>query len=201
MNLKDTMLRDIRLYPSITKNKLDIYNHLFLTCGNAYEWSNGKLVYVYGDNKVPTIEEAIEKELLDEYKLNLFSSAINSYIGCYGENSPECKNQMEKFLKRYNENIQTILHAEHIINHDILINEDTIDFDFYPLTQYAAIMNIPNDIQTDWLEGIKELLNYLINSDLSKVVEYRTKFENELNQVIERIEKLKNNNGNNKEEN
>lgn len=159
-------------------------------------WSNGELVYVYGDNKVPTIEEAIEKELLDKYNLNLFSTVINNYIRCYGIDSTECKNQMEEFLKRYNKYIQTILHAEHIINHDIVINEDTIDFDFYPLTQYAAIMNIPNDIQTDWLEGIKEFLNYLINSDLSKVVEYRTNFENELNQVIERIENLKNSNGN-----
>ena len=166
--------------------------HFFLTCGNAYEWSNGELVYVYGDNKVPTIEEDIEKELLDEYKLNLFSSAINSYIGCYGENSPECKNQMEKFLKRYNENIQTILHAEDIINHNIVINEDKRDFNFYSLTTDSAIMNIPDDIKPDWLEGIKELMDYLLNSEFPNVVEYRTTYKNELNQVVERIKMLKN---------
>ena len=51
-------------------------------------------------------------------------------------------------------------------------------------------MNIPDNIKPDWLNGIKELMDYLLNSDFPNVVEYRTLFENELNQVVERIEKL-----------
>lgn len=192
MKLKDTMLKHTRLCPLNTKNKLDIYNHFFLRIGNGYEWNDGELVDVYGNNKILTIEEAIENELLDEFNLTLFNRSINRNIRIYDISNAECKNKIRERLKRYYKNIQTILHAEDIINHEIDINEDKRDFDFYPLTTDSAIMNIPDDIKPDWLEGIKELMNYLLNSEFSSVVEYRTKFENELNQVVERIKEIEN---------
>lgn len=192
MNLKDTMLRNIRLCPLNTKSKLDIYNHLFLVLGNEYEWNEGELVDVYGNNKILTIEEAIENELLDEFNLTLFNRSVNRNIRMYDISSSECKNKIRERLKRYYKNIQTILHAEDIINHEIDINEDKREFNFYPLTTDSAIMNIPDDIKPDWLNGIKELMNYLLNSDFPSVVEYRTKFENELNQVVERIKEIEN---------
>ena len=190
MNLKDTMLRNIRLCPLNTKNKLDIYNQFFLVLGNGYEWNDGELVDVYGNNKILTIEEAIEKELLSEFNLTLFNRSINRNIRIYNISSAECKDKIRERLKRYYKNIQTILHAEDIINHNIVINEDKRDFDFYPLTTYSAIMNIPDNIKPDWLDGIKELMEYLLNSDFPNVIEYRTLFDNELNQVVERIKKL-----------
>ena len=190
MNLKDTMLRYIRLCPLNIKNKLDIYNQFFLVLGNGYEWNDGELVDVYGNNKILTIEEAIENELLDEFNLTLFNRSVNRNIRMYNISSSECKDKIRERLKRYYKNIQTILHAEDIINHNIAINEDKRDFDFYSLTTYSAIMNIPDNVKPDWLDGIKELMDYLLNSDFPNVVEYRTKFENELNQVVERIENL-----------
>lgn len=190
MNLKDTMLSYIRLCPLNTKNKLDIYNQFFLVLGNGYEWNDGELVDVYGNNKILTIEEAIENELLDEFNLTLFNRSVNRNIRMYDISSSECKEKIRERLKRYYKNIQTILHAEDIINHNIVINEDKRDFDFYSLTTYSAIMNIPDNIKPDWLDGIKELMNYLLNSDFPNVVEYRTIYKNELNQVVERIENL-----------
>jgi hypothetical protein len=190
MNLKDTMLQYIRLCPLNTKNKLDIYNQFFLVLGNGYEWNDGELVDVYGNNKILTIEEAIENELLDEFNLTLFNRSVNRNIRMYDISSSECKEKIRERLKRYYKNIQTILHAEDIINHNIVINEDKRDFDFYSLTTYSAIMNIPDNVKPDWLDGIKELMDYLLNSDFPNVVDYRTKFENELNQVVERIENL-----------
>lgn len=190
MNLKDTMLRYIRLCPLNTKNKLDIYNQFFLVLGNGYEWNDGELVDVYGNNKILTIEEAIENELLDEFNLTLFNRSVNRNIRMYDISSSECKEKIRERLKRYYKNIQTILHAEDIINHNIVINEDKRDFDFYSLTTYSAIMNIPDNIKPDWLDGIKELMDYLLNSDFPNVVEYRTIYKNELNQVVERIEQL-----------
>jgi hypothetical protein len=190
MNLKDTMLRHIRLCPLNTKSKLDIYNHLFLVLGNVYEWNEGELVEVYGNNKILTIEEAIENELLNEFHLTLFNRSINRNIRIHNISSSECKDKIRERLKRYYKNIQTILHAEDIINHEIDINEDKREFNFYRLTTDSAIMNIPDNIKPDWLDGIKELMDYLLNSDFPNVVDYRTKFENELNQVVERIKAL-----------
>lgn len=192
MNLKDTMLKHTRLCPIDTKNKLDIYNHLFLRIGNGYEWNDGELVDVYGNNTILTIEEAIENELLDEFNLTLFNRSVNRNIRMYDISSSECKEKIRERLKRYYKNIQTILHAEDIINHNIVINEDKRDFDFYSLTTYSTIMNIPDNVKPDWLDGIKELMDYLLNSDFPNVVEYRTLFENELNQVVERIKEIEN---------
>ena len=192
MNLKDTMLSYIRLCLLKTKNKLDIYNQFFLVLGNGYEWNDGELVDVYGNNKILTIEEAIENELLDEFNLTLFNRSVNRNIRMYDISSSECKDKIRERLKRYYKNIQTILHAEDIINHNIVINEDKRDFKFYSLTTDSAIMNIPDNIKPDWLEGIEELMDYLLNSDFPSVVEYRTTYKNELNQVVERIKMLKN---------
>ena len=38
MTLKDTVKSNLIMYPLISPSKLSVYNHLFLTIGNGYEW-------------------------------------------------------------------------------------------------------------------------------------------------------------------
>ena len=45
MTVRDTVIDMIRRHPLITKNKVDAYDHLFMTVGNGYEWVDGELVY------------------------------------------------------------------------------------------------------------------------------------------------------------
>lgn len=51
---------------------------------------------------------------------------------------------------------------------------------------------IPDNISDDWLEGLKELMNYFLNSNIPSVVVYRTEYQTEFNKIIERIKEIEN---------
>ena len=77
MKVKDAVKASIMLYPTIQKTKLDVYEHMFLVIGNGYDWVNGELV---AEKRVPTVQEAIEKELNDigNIKIESYSEEIDN---------------------------------------------------------------------------------------------------------------------------
>ena len=198
MNLKDSVINSMREYPSISGNKLDVYDHLFLTIGNGYNWVNGELIAKFDKRlNVISIEEAIDKLFNDEYRIDLTTDRMFFYIGELEKEEKVVKESLQYDLKRYAQDVKTIINAEKLVNQSLFEIEPIISLDglepectLYPLYEYSAIMNIPNDIKPDWLDGIKELIDYLLNSDFPSVVEYRTTYKNELNQVVERIKEI-----------
>ena len=119
------------------------------------------------------------------------------YIGELNKEEKVVKESLQYDLKRYAQNVKTIINAEKLVNQSLFEIEPIISLDglepectLYPLSKYSKIMNIPDDIKPDWLDGIKELMDYLLNSDFPSVVEYRTTYKNELNQIVQRIEFL-----------
>ncbi len=198
MNLKDKVINSMREYPSISENKLQVYDHLFLTNGNGYDWENGELIEKYNKNlNIISIEDAIDNLFNNENRIDLTTDRMFFYIGVLNKGEKVVKESLQYDLKRYAQDVKTIINAEKLVNQSLFEIEPIISLDglksecfLYPLCEYSDIMNIPDDIQPDWLDGIKELMDYLLNSEFPSVVEYRTKFENELKQVIERIKEL-----------
>jgi hypothetical protein len=198
MNLKDSVIDSMREYPSISRNKLDVYDHLFLTNGNGYDWVNGELIEPSNEKpNVISIEEAIDKLFNDEFRIDFTTDRMFLYIEELNKGEKVVKESLQYDLKRYAQDVKTIVNAEKAVNQSLFEIEPIISLDglkpecfLYPLCEYSKIMNIPDDIKSDWLEGIKELMNYLLNSEFPSVVEYRTKYKNELNQVIERIKEI-----------
>lgn len=198
MNLKDKVINSMREHPSISENKLQVYDHLFLTNGNGYDWENGELVEQYNKTiDVISIEDAIDNLFNDENRIDLTTDRMFFYIGELNKDEKVVKKSLQYDLKRYAQNVKTIINAEKLVNQSLFEIEPIISLDglksecfLYPLCEYSEIMNIPDDIKPDWLNGIKELMDYLLNSEFPSVVEYRTKFKNELNQVVERIKEL-----------
>ena len=198
MKLKDSVINSMRGYPSISGNKLDVYDHLFLTNGNGYDWINGELIEPSNEKpNVISIEEAIDNLFNDEYRIDLTTDRMFFYIGELNKEEKVVKESLQYDLKRYAQNVKTIINAEKLVNQSLFEIEPIISLDglepectLYPLSKYSKIMNIPDDIKPDWLDGIKELMDYLLNSDFPSVVEYRTTYKNELNQIVQRIEFL-----------
>lgn len=198
MNLKDRVIDSMREYPSISRNKLDVYDHLFLTNGNGYDWVNGELIEKYNKRlNIISIEEAIDKLFNDESRIDLITDRMFFYIGVLNKEEKVVKESLQYDLVRYAQNVKTIVNAEKAVNQSLFEIEPIISLDglepecfLYPLCEYSKIMNIPDNIKPDWLDGIKELMDYLLNSDFPSVVEYRTTYKNELNQVVERINAL-----------
>ena len=199
MNLKDNVINSMREYPSISGNKLDVYDHLFLTIGNGYKWENGELTTSNERVKVLSIEDAIDNLFNNEGRIDLTTDRMFFYIGELNKGEKVVKESLQCDLKRYAQDVKTIINAEKLVNQNLFEIEPIISLDglepectLYPLSKYSAIMNIPDDIKPDWLNGIKELLEYLLNSEFPSVVEYRTTYKNELNQVAERIKEIEN---------
>jgi hypothetical protein len=200
MNLKDSVINSMREYPSISKNKLDVYDHLFLTIGNGYDWVNGELIEKYNEKpNIISIEEAIDKLFNDESRIDLTTDRMFFYIGELKKGEIVVKESLQYDLKRYARDVKTIINAEKAVNQSLFEIEPIISLDglkpeciLYPLSKYSEIMNIPDNVKPDWLNGIKELMDYLLNSEFPSVVEYRTTYKNELNQVVERIKEIEN---------
>ena len=198
MKLKDSVINSMREYPSISGNKLDVYDHLFLTIGNGYDWVNGELIEPSNEKpNVISIEEAIDNLINDEYRIDLTTDRMFFYIGELNKEEKVVKESLQYDLKRYAQDVKTIINAEKLVNQSLFEIEPIISLEglepectLYPLSKYSKIMNIPDDIKPDWLDGIKELMDYLLNSDFPSVVEYRTTYKNELNQIVQRIEIL-----------
>jgi hypothetical protein len=196
MTVKDTLKEMVLTYPRIFNSKLSLYNHLFLTVGNGYVWFNGELCdSIINDfqiieksnenmiNDYQIIEKSIENVLTDNFSYDLMDP--------YLDTCEETKSIIEYF-KIFNKNrlkeIKTILNVDDIINENLEYSllkkqdEEMLGEPFlYPLSQYSAILNIPNDIKNDWKEAIKEFYNFIIKSQDENIIKYKEKNSDLLN--------------------
>ena len=71
------------------------------------------------------------------------------------------KQEIEEFaIMRYKSELKRALSEIEIIENAEKLAEDFTpqkDFKFYPICKYSKCMNIPDDIQPDWLEGINKI--------------------------------------------
>lgn len=195
MTVKDTLKDMILTYPRIFNSKLSLYNHLFLTVGNGYVWFNGELCDRYNDgimtksfiNDYQIIEKSIEKVLNDDFSYDLMES--------YLDTCKETKSIIEYF-KNFNKNslkqIKTILNTDNIINENLdysLIKEydEYIGMKqyqiLYPLSEFSAILNIPDNIKEDWKKAIKEFYDFIITSQDENIIKYKEKNSDLLNTI------------------
>lgn len=194
MNVKETLKCSLLTYPVLYKNKLDVYNHLFLCIGTSYEWIDGELVDIKSiTDKVSTTEDAI-KLLFHAEEYDDDSDAIFDIL-CTGDkldadNIPYLKaiykRQMNQLLKHVlrvlPENVEKALSDMSV---RYAKDDDPLDRTrLYPLCQYSNILNIPDNIKEDWKEAIRELYMFLIESDEPLVVKYR----NDNKEWIEKID-------------
>lgn len=193
MIVKDTLKEMVLTYPRIFNSKLSLYNHLFLTVGNGYVWLNGELCDRYDegivlknstiDNEI--IEISIEKVLNNDFSYDLMETYLD-----YCEDTKSIINYFRMINKKNLNQIKTILNVDNIINENLEYSllkkqdEEMLGEPFlYPLSQYSAILNIPNDIKNDWKEAIKEFYNFILNSENENIIKYKEKYSDLLNSI------------------
>ena len=193
MKFKELMLADMRKFPSLYPNKLEVYYQYFFATLNNTSKLNFDEFYT---EELMSIEEAIEYLMLNDRHIYSFWNSIMTYMEVQ-KNFDTFK--IEDFLKfdfkRYCEQIKTIIYSEEIINNPIDINTELQEAQivgYRSLNKDLVINNIPDDISDDWLEGLKELMNYFLNSPVPSVVAYRTEYQTEFNKIIERIKEIEN---------
>ena len=174
MTIKDTIKSMIITYPRIFPTKLSIYNHLFLTNGNGYEWIDGELVSK-DDIEDFTIENGLDILFNDEFQYELLSN--------YLEITSDKEDIINYFKRRNKEKFEL---AKVIVNYEKIINEKlylTDEEELYPLCKYAKILNIPDNIKDDWKDAIKEFVYFIMTSEENKIIIYRNQYINKLSEI------------------
>ena len=176
MKAEETIKKCILSCPLIFKNKLEVYNHLFLTNGNGFKWVNGELIDDSLNNDY-SLEDSIYDILLDDFKYDLLTSTVE----LYSEYDDEATDKIIERFKSFNEkNFNLIKHVLSIDKlMDMSLDECEIN-NLYPLCKYACILNIPDNITDDWKECVKKFYNFLMKSTNPMVNEYIEKYSKEL---------------------
>lgn len=196
MNVYNTIKNSLILYPSIHKNALDVYVHLFICIGNGYEWKNGQLVSIQKEKKA-TVEDGVDKCLKfhliehnpveshnilkddEEFYLKVINRSYTRTIG-YVNDIFKWKERMNDFSFAWDEEYKRI--------NEINPKHDGKQM-FYNLCNYSGICNLPDNIKKDWLEAAEKIYNIIIeNIDRLDCMEDT---EELLSKVKERIEELK----------
>lgn len=136
LSVKETVRRCLIQYPSLFRNKGDVYDHLFLTIGNGYEWVDGGLV---------------EKSSGDDQP----QWADESGDGPANEH-PEITAMMRpgRILdaRRENNQIRFVLD-----NFDALFDEPLVLWQPYSdACEYSRLFTMPDDVRDDWRKACND---------------------------------------------
>lgn len=199
MTVRDTIIDMIRRHPLITKNKVDAYDHLFMTVGNGYEWVDGELVYWNKEQRFKIgIESAIHDRLFGTDKDILMTTIFKSHLNDIRYDFLETPDSLEQDMiidvkageltdrmisqkVRLMEQISKILHAEEEADKPCWMHNES---DLYDFSGYSKICNIPDNITDDWKEAIIEFYNFIMNDSHLKIIEYRKKYGERLTSIL-----------------
>ena len=189
MSFQEHLKKVMITYPSLFPTATHVYDHLFMVIGNGYEWINGELVYDDEESLCKTTEEAINKAITD--KLNL----IKEIFVIHKRSEETFNNIVNRYARDLQTNIHNILCIEDKMyylripdNCDIEGETSEIDeFRFYDLSHYSAIANIPDNVKFDWIDAIKNFVDFLENNK-DKFTDKENLFEG----IKERVNKLYN---------
>jgi hypothetical protein len=151
MNVYKTVKSNLILYPGLFPNAFYVYEHLFCTSGNGFDWKNGQLCDYYDEEF--SIEDSVIS-LIDN------TIAYTPYNLVFLGNDKDLKKGAKSILGELRENIENAFSWK----------SKMFDFSFPEnykimyLSKYSSLCNLPDDIQEDWLQAAKKMYKILINN-------------------------------------
>jgi hemoglobin-like flavoprotein len=204
MNVKDTIRRNILLFPSSYQNVIDVLDQSLLTCGTGEKWVNGEIVDTtnycdifneYPANKVPTIDEAINHA--EQHR----DEQLQKMKKLYSKLLPEdkVKEALDNYTDRWQKqelaiikdiaNRETDKSLDYSLRrwkerHEKLKMQDEL-YIFRPEVD-SNICLIPKNVKKDWLEACEFLCDVMINNEELVYPEGRNllnKIKNHINSI------------------
>lgn len=183
MTVKDTLRNDLLLFPSLFKNALDVMVHLFCTSGNGYEWEDGELVpcggWIEPEAKWRIVSplEAVEKSVhihMDNHPgTPLTSVLIRKEIS---EGKDTVKQHVNELMERTRDRLLSDINLIRRIDErvedmdipsecgrydDFIYHQPNYKWEIQPISEYSRICEIPDDIQSDWLDAAYEMYRFM----------------------------------------
>lgn len=209
MNVENTIRYTLMAWPFIETNRLTVLNHLFLGCGNGYEWKGGELVEeVNGPdvtpNDIPTTREAIKLAVRDVLIENNQASHFCALLSAGKNIEKLLSDRCEYYAEVINGQIDLIYRIEERMQDMSVPSKDRYPYSFitdktvlskvnvvfYPIGEYAALCNLPDDIKPDWLKEARRFYDYIIGRPELIPDCYQPNFDEWLPKVYERLKQL-----------
>lgn len=217
MTVKDTLRNDLLLYPYLFKNALDVMVHLFCTSGNGYEWEDGELVpcggWIESDAKWRIVYplEAVEKSVhihMDNHPGTLLTATLIRKEISEGKDTVESVKQRVAeltdrtrdrilsdidLIRRIDERVEDMdIPSECGRYDDFIYHQPNYRWEIQPLGQYARICEIPDDVQSEWLDAAYEMYRFMEdNPDRIASTSYQEEHLKCMEKVKVRIEEIR----------
>ena len=159
MTLEQTIQSMYDEFPTLFKERADCLNHLFCTIGNGYEWENGELVddLEADDDYIKRLEsEFVNGKAFQHNKYSLRDEyLVNDYIA-------------QRFLFPKDEyytienRVREILKEPDDIYYTEPDRQKRWSFYLQGYTQFERIRNVPDNVKDDWLNGVRECTELLL---------------------------------------
>lgn len=163
MQLELTIQNMFDRYPTLFKERSDCLNHLFCCIGNGYDWENGELV---GGEMTDKYIETLKSHLVDgkafqHRKLSLRAEAVyynqergkDPYAGYSEEERRISEEAFQKYIAKLPDDVY------HKLPRDKRWSFWLCGYS----TRFAYLFNYPDDIKPDWLDGLNECKQMLID--------------------------------------
>jgi hypothetical protein len=157
MDYAATKLVMQRCFPSLFPTEDDVLHHLFFVNGCGYEWVGGQLVNPE-DGKDPrkVIQKILRKRLTDCQK-SLSGENSPMMIRVWKRRIEEIDEPWEAQAAREIERRRELAQSDNI-SYISLLPDGQICREVYPICKYAQILNVPDDVQPDWLDAARRAI-------------------------------------------
>jgi hypothetical protein len=152
MKLESMIRRMILRHPSIFSNRARALDHLFCVNGTGMKWQDGEITYEPG---------------FEDRKTR--SRQRQDYIDMCAKHDKDAKERAET-IAREKQMFAYIDKHIRALCHNADLNwlppweefPPIHDASFYPLCQYANLVNVPDDAKPDWLAGAIEVCELIL---------------------------------------
>jgi len=176
MKLENYIRKSMREYPSLFYNRTQVIEHLFLVIGNGGDWVNGQIKFCDDRARYHRRKFQDPREVIRPYRDVKTEIAWKKLIG-------ERVDEFEiRFLKEHvkEHNRQTKLIVENV---KTLSKLHVPQADYYPICEYSAIIDMPDDVRVDWLKGALEAAGLVLKTK-------NTQNHKEIKKALPRLRKL-----------
>jgi hypothetical protein len=160
-DLDKLIANKIRRWPTLYRCRTDVLHAWFCMNGNGLDWENGELDSF---DEEPSLQDHIRKEERNNREM------ISKYPSIDGPDyQVSCAKRIAEITFRY-ENADKLA----LVNWDKHILMDRVPpKPIYPLCEYAAMCNVPNDVKPEWLAAVREMIFVIFAFDPQTCVEYQ----------------------------
>lgn len=148
------------VYPSIALTRESMIEHIYVVNGNGYHWEDGRCATNW-----PTATEMLWDDIQSAKRKLEMDARFSLYDKPRGRGKKKRRPNRERKVKRQKELWHEILAREKRYPMYRIFREKGPK-EYYPIggKRYARLLEVPDDVKGDWLDGAYEMIGLLLNA-------------------------------------